>query len=173
MQFFTAIEKKILNFIWKYKGPRMKKTMFNINETDGAVSIPDSKWHYRVMKVVWCWHKNRFVISSIELRTTYSPYSTPTATWFLTNRLQYTLGKKIVSSTNGSLILLCSYLEMDEIRRLSLMLHKTQFQTDQRHQHRTWYLEPDRGKNIGNIFELRERGRDFLKKVLSTPKCRY
>lgn len=162
MQFFTAIEKKILNFIWKYKGPRMKKTMFNINETDGAVSIPDSKWYYRaiVMKVVWCWHKNRFMISSIELRTDNSHTLQQSLDFW---QIDYSiLWKKIVSSTNGSLILLCSYLEMDEIRRLSLMLHKTQFQTDQRHQHRTWYLEPDRGKNIGNIFELRERGRDFL-----------
>lgn len=136
---------KILNFIWKYKGPRMNKTIFNSNETDGAITIPDSSYTTELSwwklsgagKKTGSWS----VASRTNIELTHS-----NITWFVTNRLQYTL-EKIVSSTNGSLILLCSYLEMDEIQSLSLTLHKTQLQTDQRHQHRIWLHEPDREKN--------------------------
>jgi hypothetical protein len=50
-QFFTDIERTILNFIYKNKKPRMVKTILNNKRTFGEITIPDLKLYYRGMVI--------------------------------------------------------------------------------------------------------------------------
>ena len=59
MAFFTDLEQKISQFIWKLKIPQMSKAVLRKKNGARGINLPNFRLYYRatVIKTVWYWHK--------------------------------------------------------------------------------------------------------------------
>ena len=140
MTFFTELEQKNSQFIWKHKRPWIAKAVLRKKNGAGGINVPDFRLYYKatVINTVWYWHKNRNIDQDRK------PRNKPMHLWYL---IFYKGGKNIQWGKDSLFNKLNSYVWKNEIRTLPNTIHKDKLKMDERPKCKTRNYKTLRGKH--------------------------
>ena len=104
MTFFTELEQKISQFLWKHKSPQLAKEVLSKKNGAGGINLPDLRLYYKatVIKTVWYWCKNRNIQQCNKKENADILHFALMGILPLTKEAKIQNGKKTISLTSGA-----------------------------------------------------------------------
>ena len=101
MAFFTELEQKILQFVWKHKRPQIAKAIFRKKNGAGGIRLPDFRLYYKatVIKTVMVLAQKQKYRSMEQGR---DPRNKPTHLYLIDLWQSRQYGEKTVFSISGT-----------------------------------------------------------------------